>query len=43
MVIDKVDKYFKCGEMKIVICCDICINVWCGVVCERFVGCKNGK
>ncbi|VBB80335.1 Putative Glycoside Hydrolase Family 18 [Podospora comata] len=43
MATDKVDKYFKCGEMKTVTCCDTCTNAWCGAACERFAGCKNGK
>ncbi|KAK1966080.1 glycoside hydrolase [Colletotrichum sublineola] len=43
MATDKVDKYFKCGETKTVICCNTCKNAWCGEGCERFSGCKNGK
>ncbi|KAH7311959.1 family 18 glycosyl hydrolase, partial [Rhexocercosporidium sp. MPI-PUGE-AT-0058] len=43
MATDKVDKYFKCGETTTVVCCNTCQNAWCGVGCERFDGCKNGK
>ncbi|EFQ36789.1 glycosyl hydrolase family 18 [Colletotrichum graminicola] len=43
MATDKVDKYFKCGETKTVTCCNTCKSAWCGVDCERFEGCKNGK
>ncbi|KAL0930175.1 glycoside hydrolase family 18 protein [Colletotrichum truncatum] len=43
MATDKVDKYFKCGETKTVVCCNTCRNAWCGTGCERFDGCKNGK
>ncbi|TIC91656.1 Killer toxin subunits alpha/beta [Colletotrichum higginsianum] len=43
MATDKVDKYFKCGEMKTVVCCNTCQNAWCGTNCERSNGCKNGK
>ncbi|KAF6803218.1 glycoside hydrolase family 18 protein [Colletotrichum sojae] len=43
MATDKVDKYFKCGETKTVVCCNTCQNAWCGTGCERFDGCKNGK
>ncbi|CZS91648.1 uncharacterized protein RCO7_06969 [Rhynchosporium graminicola] len=43
MASDQVDKFFKCGEMKAVTCCDTCQHAWCGTKCERFNGCKNGK
>ncbi|KAK2063170.1 hypothetical protein LY76DRAFT_642709 [Colletotrichum caudatum] len=43
MATDKVDRYFKCGQTKTVACCNTCQNAWCGVGCERFEGCKNGK
>jgi hypothetical protein len=42
MASDKVDKYFKCGETKDIICCCSCNYATCGVDCVSGSDYKNG-
>lgn len=45
MASDRANKYFRCHEERIVMCCKDCPGPWsnCTSTCDRSSGCKSGK